>query len=502
MKANQERTLSPWYLNLSDNDALSCQTLIADMAKSAKNMAGDDSRNTYTTTNSCCIASLENGDHIHIQQRPTNNQNDTLCYALYRVSTPVIKGGFGVIKTLVAKALVNQNGSIGFYRPSKLIKHITSSDGKCFNKSQIEGLQRECQMFNLAYPSKKHEPKGRAHLIFNQTKTCAYLYMPILGDIDLHGLLAAIIPKHDLTWGYQLSGAECYELAANICAEVDRIHKLNIVHNDIKLANFMINIHTLEVCLVDFGFAHNLNDKTTQCSGTEPNIAPEKLEANRSGINIPQTQAADLFSLGKCLDKLFFVSLGKSYGWNYEYLKGYNLASQEHELTEFFFTTIQDNSTVALFEGNCEIVADKLMSILKGLDAHNPEERIKQLSELSALFDKDVLAKSFFRGQTFPPVSNTSNIKRVNFFKEYRRAANNILKNNALECSVEIQKKLENNTHSDDNISKNDTLECPMEIQSKLESYSPPFKLFPPTIIELPIKISNPLKMGSTCRLL
>lgn len=84
-----------------------------------------------------------------------------------------------------------------------------------------------------------------------------------------------------------------------IVKAVQYLHKLNICHRDIKLANIFLNFsdsETLSAVLGDFGFATGIHEGTylTKVMGTPHYIAPEILEGKYG-------KSVDIWSLGVVL---------------------------------------------------------------------------------------------------------------------------------------------------------------------------------------------------------
>ena len=78
-----------------------------------------------------------------------------------------------------------------------------------------------------------------------------------------------------------------------ICSTINYLHSIHICHRDIKLDNIMINPDTLEIKLIDFGFATNFNedDRLKGKIGTPYYVAPEVLKGTYG-------QECDMWSLG------------------------------------------------------------------------------------------------------------------------------------------------------------------------------------------------------------
>jgi serine/threonine protein kinase len=98
----------------------------------------------------------------------------------------------------------------------------------------------------------------------------------------------------------------CCELLTEIIECVDYLHRTKIIHRDLKPANILITdgINGRFVKLADFGLSviHEFNDQShTKCSGTFDYMAPEVMRTRKYDTK------ADIFSLGKIVENLFFL---------------------------------------------------------------------------------------------------------------------------------------------------------------------------------------------------
>jgi hypothetical protein len=98
----------------------------------------------------------------------------------------------------------------------------------------------------------------------------------------------------------------CCELLTEIIECVDYLHKRNVIHRDFKPENILITdgINGRFVKLTDFGLSvyHEFIDQShTQGSGTKKYIAPEVDDSTKYDFK------ADIYSLGKIVENLFFL---------------------------------------------------------------------------------------------------------------------------------------------------------------------------------------------------
>jgi alpha-tubulin suppressor-like RCC1 family protein len=98
----------------------------------------------------------------------------------------------------------------------------------------------------------------------------------------------------------------CCELLTEIIECVHYLHGRNIIHRDLKPANILITdgINGRFIILGDFGLSviHEFNDQShTRGSGTDKYMAPEVITSREYDLK------ADIFSLGKIVENLFFL---------------------------------------------------------------------------------------------------------------------------------------------------------------------------------------------------
>ncbi|CAA0823663.1 Mitogen activated protein kinase kinase kinase-related [Striga hermonthica] len=94
------------------------------------------------------------------------------------------------------------------------------------------------------------------------------------------------------------------KMLCDICRGLMSIHRMNIVHRDLKSANCLVNKHwTVKIC--DFGLSRVLTSrpmKDTSSAGTPEWMAPELIR------NEPFTEKCDIFSLGVIMWELCTLS--------------------------------------------------------------------------------------------------------------------------------------------------------------------------------------------------
>ncbi|CAM8926984.1 unnamed protein product [Rhodiola kirilowii] len=105
---------------------------------------------------------------------------------------------------------------------------------------------------------------------------------------SLHYLIHVSGEKNKISWRRRL------KMLCDICRGLMCIHRMNIVHRDLKSANCLVNKH-LAVKICDFGLSQILTTipiKVSSSAGTPEWMAPELIR------NEPFTEKCDIFSLG------------------------------------------------------------------------------------------------------------------------------------------------------------------------------------------------------------
>ncbi len=97
----------------------------------------------------------------------------------------------------------------------------------------------------------------------------------------------------------QKSSSAWLTIALNCCLATQQLHEKKIHHHDIKLNNFMINLLTNNVKLIDFGFASEIvgeDSKFNSRAGTPIYVAPEILQQKSKEIIF--NEKSEIYSLG------------------------------------------------------------------------------------------------------------------------------------------------------------------------------------------------------------
>ena len=111
--------------------------------------------------------------------------------------------------------------------------------------------------------------------------------------------------------GQDFGLAERLQIAIKFVKEVKRAHNGSVGHRDLKPTNVMLDAKK-ELTLVDFGIGRDINGLRGSC-GTPGFNAPEQFSGDE------QKRSVDVFSLGKNLALIFFLTLlWSSKNWSRE----------------------------------------------------------------------------------------------------------------------------------------------------------------------------------------
>lgn len=111
-----------------------------------------------------------------------------------------------------------------------------------------------------------------------------YLVFEFIDGIDLSDYITERI---------KISEDKAAYILQQICSTINYLHSIHICHRDIKLDNIMINAETLEIKLIDFGFATKIGDKDKLKGkiGTPYYVAPEVISGSYG-------KECDMWSIG------------------------------------------------------------------------------------------------------------------------------------------------------------------------------------------------------------
>ncbi len=319
--------------------------------------------------------SISREDVLTIRKRSYNAVDNQPRLMIYDQSRS--KGAIGGVAVPMLEAMIKADGrNLRYYEPKKALKTIKL--GKKFTKQQAE---KEAEIIGRMYPSKKYKhetgtPKSSAHISFNSNKTEAYIIMPLFKGTDLKTVMQN-----------KLHFSQRKRIAYNLAKEMQRMHKLGIVHHDIKPANIMVDAATFDVKITDFGAANYIGEDVGIC-GTITLMAPEKLAKTQSS---PQN---DYFSFAATLALLFGVtdSINRR---GVELLRdkdGQLLLDKNRQVRFKFDNELLNNplELEGLFEGitgaeGFPNTREKIENLIKELGAISPADRPDSLQQAIAV---------------------------------------------------------------------------------------------------------------------
>jgi serine/threonine protein kinase len=167
----------------------------------------------------------------------------------------------------------------------KVKKHLSSTGPVAVKKMPLE-TRRQWEDYETEVNILRALGRFKGtRLVGQPLPSKAYVVTEYYSGVTLLTLMNAI----------RFSPTECVRLMHKMAKELDQLHQLGYVHNDIKPENFMTHSRLSirdEVKLIDFAYARPKNQPFT--SGTPEYAAPEIL----SNTKRPRTQATDIYSLG------------------------------------------------------------------------------------------------------------------------------------------------------------------------------------------------------------
>ena len=197
----------------------------------------------------------------------------------YRKGEKLGEGGFGEVYEFI---IIGTNEK----RAAKIINNSKLDDPQSQNAYYNEKKYNELLGFKYLC---------KCHYIFSDEKYTYFIldYMKnkTLKELNEKRKLSELEIKH-----------YCFELLLAL----EYLHKMNIIHRDIKLSNVLLN-ENMEVKLCDFGLAidNNLKEQKNIC-GTMNYIAPELY--NKKGGGLKYSFKTDIWAFGILMYTLFYHS--------------------------------------------------------------------------------------------------------------------------------------------------------------------------------------------------
>ncbi len=177
----------------------------------------------------------------------------------------------GELKAL--KVLKNPDDDEEFKNEAKFLKLLGRGDGRIFAKKRTEG----------------EVDRGKLYII---------------QDLVPGKNLAEVLMAGNLTL------QERFDILLKVFAEIQKLHDRDFLHRDIKVHNFMVDLTTGTVTVVDFALMREASEPYDKYCGTRGYIAPEIGAENYS-------TASEVFALGRMVQEFFGIKVkadGEQFG--------------------------------------------------------------------------------------------------------------------------------------------------------------------------------------------
>lgn len=134
---------------------------------------------------------------------------------------------------------------------------------------------------------------------------------PLSVSLEKVSIILDLVPGKDLfehLLSEELTTKQRFEIAIQVVIAVEDFHAKGFLHRDIKIENFMYDLSTKKLTIIDFGFAVEMSESMTAVAGTLNHIAPEIFHGKKYSI------ASDVFALGVAISDILAVPLVKDRG--------------------------------------------------------------------------------------------------------------------------------------------------------------------------------------------
>jgi serine/threonine protein kinase len=163
---------------------------------------------------------------------------------------------------------------------------------------------------------------------------------------------------------------ELLNIGKQLCATIDHLHKYNIIHRDIKLANIMMDKDRYKLYLIDFDLSKISNRElniSSSYSGTEYYIAPESFDL------CIYSKKSDIWSLGICFYKLI---IGK-----------FPYSCQLNQITHLYVCNNFKKIKLELLDDYIDIYGSRIILLIKSMLEFEEQYR-PTIEEINTVLDK------------------------------------------------------------------------------------------------------------------
>jgi tRNA A-37 threonylcarbamoyl transferase component Bud32 len=264
----------------------------------------------FEITNKAINFEEQNSDPVSIllQNKYVNefSEQSLISCGNYGIVYKVMNKNFKKIYA-IKKIPLNKREYEKFYKELNLMKKLKSRYVVKHIDSWIEENHMKFEDFKKSYSS---SGVSYSHPIFDPKKT-VLLHIQMEFCCETLNEVMKYLSNEKMKNNSEMMKILCYficcELLTEIIECVNYLHGRNVIHRDLKPANILITdgINGRFVKLADFGLSvyHEFIDQShTQCSGTLKYMAPEVFTSRKYDTK------ADIYSIGKIVEELFFLS--------------------------------------------------------------------------------------------------------------------------------------------------------------------------------------------------
>ncbi|CAD8050708.1 unnamed protein product [Paramecium sonneborni] len=247
----------------------------------------------------------------------------------YKLLEELGRGSFGCVYK--CQNMVDQS-----YHAIKIIQFQSLSNS--------EGIVGELLKDEISVLAKIESPNVLRLEHYFQSKSNCYILMEYCNGGDLENY-----------WekqGKKIEEQKVIDIIVQILNGLSELHKLNVIHRDIKLANILM--HNDLIKIADLGFCKQLQYQCMEvslCLGTPGTMAPEVARFDSYGLQ------SDIFSIGCIFYQLLFGELPFEYINTQQYLE----AIQQQNIN---------------FNKNGVVIQEEIKDIIIKMLKENPKERL------------------------------------------------------------------------------------------------------------------------------
>jgi len=185
----------------------------------------------------------------------------------------------------------------GSYSNIYKARSLAEPDLQIAVKVSAKSGQRARTNFNSAVFSLRRLQHPNIIRLYHAQETSQYFY-EIMEHVQRPSTtLTAILTKPE----YKFTGDMIAPVAAQLISALAHMHAQRVGHRDIKPDNILVNPHSLQVTIIDFGFATSTLELCNDFCGSPIFAAPEVLSFQPFQVDL-----ADLWSLGVVIYTMCF----------------------------------------------------------------------------------------------------------------------------------------------------------------------------------------------------